>query len=82
MKYQKKSIHYTCIACVTIDAAMTMGKKKNYQQVYLGECKYKMNHTKMSKFIETELESESELGSELESYTELESKSELEPGAE
>ena len=45
--------------------------KKNYPQVYLEECKYKIKKTKMSKFINTELESGSE--SELESDTELES---------
>ena len=49
-------------------------EKKNYPQVYLEECKYKIKKIKMSKFINTELESESEL----ESDTELESKSELE----
>ena len=67
----KENIHYTCIACVTIDTVMRM-EKKNYPQVYLEECKYKMKKTKMSKFIEAELESDS--GSELESDTELEAK--------
>ena len=47
-------------------------EKKNYLQVYLEECKYRMKKTKMPKFIDTELKSESEL----ESDTELESKSE------
>ena len=67
----KENIHDTCIACVTIDTVMRM-EKKNYPQVYLEECKYKMKKTKMSKFIEAELESDS--GSELESDTELEAK--------
>ena len=40
-------------------------EKKNYPQVYLEECQYRMKKTKMTKFIEAELESESE--SELES---------------
>ena len=48
---------------------MKMGKK-NYAQIYLEECKYRMKKTKMTKFIETELKSESELESELESDTE------------
>ena len=47
-------------------------EKKNYPQVYLEECKYKMIKTKMAKFISTELESNSE--SELEIDTELEAK--------
>ena len=42
-------------------------EKKNYLQVYLEECKYRMKKQKMPKFIEAELESESE--SELESGT-------------
>ena len=47
-------------------------EKKNYPQVYLEDCKYKMKKTKMSKFIEAKLESDSR--SELESDTELEAK--------
>ena len=47
-------------------------EKKNYPQVYLEECKYRMKKTKMTKFIEAELESEPES----ESDTELEAKSE------
>ena len=59
----KENAHYTCIACITIDSVMRMGKK-NYPQVYLEKCKYKMEKTKMTKFINTELESESESESE------------------
>ena len=33
----KENIHYTCIACVTIDSVMRMNKK-NHPQVYLEEC--------------------------------------------
>ena len=36
----KENMHYTCIACITIDSVMRMDKK-NYPQVYLEECKYK-----------------------------------------
>ena len=64
----KESMHYTCIACITIDSVMRM-EKKNYPQVYLEECKYKSKKIKMTKFINTELESDSE--AELESDTEL-----------
>ena len=45
-------------------------EKKNYPQVYLEECNYKIKKAKMTKFINTELESESELESELKSDTE------------
>ena len=78
-KISKGSTHYTCIACTAIDSVMKM-EKENYLQVYLEECKYIIKKTKMTKFIEAELESESE--SELESDAELEAKSELESDSE
>ena len=62
-------MHYTCIACITVDSVMRM-EKKNYPQVYLEEFKYKMKKTKMFKFIDIELESESQSESELESDAE------------
>ena len=70
-------MHYTCIACVTIDYVMKM-EKKNYPQIYFEECKYKSKKIKMSKFIKTELEleSESEFDAELEAKSKLESDSE------
>ena len=74
-KIPKENEHYTCIACITIDSVMRM-EKKNYLQVYLEECKYRMKKTKMTKFMEAELESESESG--LESDIELELKSDNE----
>ena len=37
----KENIHYTCIACITIDSVLTTDKK-NHPQVYLEECKYKV----------------------------------------
>ena len=73
----KENEHYTCIACITIDSVMRM-EKKNYLQVYLEECKYKIKKTKMNNFIKVELESESES----ESYIEFELKSELESDTE
>ena len=54
----KESMHYTCIACITIDSVMRM-EKKNYLQVYLEECKYRMKKTNMRKFTEAELQSQS-----------------------
>ena len=60
----KGSIHYTCIACITIDSVMRM-EKKSYPQVYL-ECECKPKKIKMTKFIDIELESESELESDTE----------------
>ena len=72
-------MHCTWIACISIDSVLEM-EKRNYPQVYLEECKYRMKKTKMVKFIEAELESESESG--LESDIELELKSELESDTE
>ena len=74
----KENVHYTRIACVTIDSVMKI--KKKYPQVYLEEFKHKVKKIKMSKFIYTELESESE--SEVESDSELESKLELKSDSE
>ena len=55
----KENMHYTCIACITIDSVMRMDKK-NYLQVYLEECKYKIKKTQIPRFINTELDSDSE----------------------
>ena len=54
----KENKHCSCIACITIDSVMRMDKK-NYPQVYLEECKYKIKKIQMSRFINTELDSES-----------------------
>ena len=59
----KENQHYTCFACITIDSVMRM-EKKNYPQLYLEECNYRMKKTKMTKFIKAELKSESELKSD------------------
>ena len=59
----KENMHYTCIACITIDSVMRM-EKKNYPQVYLEECKYKIKKMQMSRFINAELDLDSESDSE------------------
>ena len=51
-------MHYTCIACITIDSVMKMDKKY-FPQVYLEECKYKIKKIQMPRFINTELKSDS-----------------------
>ena len=55
----KENMHYTCITCITIDSVMKT-EKESYLQVYLEECKYKVKKIKMSRFINTELESDTE----------------------
>ena len=52
-------MHYTCIACITIDSVMKI-EKKNYPQVYLEECQYKAKKTQTRRFLNAELESDSE----------------------
>ena len=69
-KIPKENIHYTCIACITIDSVMKI-EKKNYAQVYLEACKYRMKKMQMSRFINTELESDSDSEVESRSDTEL-----------
>ena len=54
----KENMHYTCIACITIDSVMKIDKK-NHPQVYLEECKYRVKK-QMSRFINTELKPDSE----------------------
>ena len=44
-KIPKESMHYACIACITIDSVRRM-EKKNYPQVYLEECKHRMKKRK------------------------------------
>ena len=60
----KENIDYTCIACITIDSVMRIDKE-NHPQVYLEECKYRVKKIQMSRFINTELDSDS--NSELDS---------------
>ena len=55
----KENMHYTCMACVTIDSLLTIDKK-NQPQVYLGQCKCKVKKIQMSRFINTELKSDSD----------------------
>ena len=55
----KENIHYSCIACITIDSVINFNKK-NHQQVYLEECKYRIKKTQIPKFIKNELKSDSE----------------------
>ena len=46
----KQNIHYSCIACITIDAVINFNQK-NYPQVYLEEWNNRIKKTQMLKFI-------------------------------
>ena len=41
----KKKMHYTCVACITNDSVMRTDKK-NYLQIYLEKCKYRVKKYK------------------------------------
>ena len=71
----KENTYYTCIACITVDSVLRMSKK-NYPQVYLEECKYKVKKIHTPRFIKIELESdhESDVETDLESNTTTENK--------
>ena len=73
-------MHYTCIACITIDSPMKIEKKN--LQVYLEECKYKVKKIQMSRFINAELESNSESDSEVESKSDTELMAKLESNSD
>ena len=62
----KENMHYTCIACITIDSVMEIGKKI-YLQVYLEECKYRVKTIQKPRFISTEPGSQAEPDWEAES---------------
>ena len=67
----KENVHYSCIACITVDSVINF-HKKNHPHIYLEECKYRIKKTQMSKFIKNELKSDSESDSDLDSdYKEL-----------
>ena len=66
----KENTYYTCIACITVDSVLKINKK-NYPQVYLEECKYKVKQIRTPRFINIELESdlESDIDTDLDSNT-------------
>ena len=47
--------HYTCLAAICIDSVLKVDKK-NYPQVYLGSCKYKIKGKKPVDFIDAEVD--------------------------
>ena len=55
----KENMYYTCIACINLDSVLKMNKK-NYGQVSLEECQYKVKKIRTPRFISVELESDLE----------------------
>ena len=60
----KENTYYNYITCITVDSVLRINKK-NYPQLYLEECKYKIKKIHTSRFINTDSESDSETDSEL-----------------
>ena len=50
----KERIHYVCISAVYIDSVLRTDKK-NYPQVYLEQCKYKIKKRELVSFIDDEV---------------------------
>ena len=51
----KERNHYICIAAICIDCALKVDKK-NYPQLYLEQCKYKIKRRKPVDFIDGEVD--------------------------
>ena len=51
----KERNHYVSIAAICIDSVLRIDKK-NYRQVYLEQCKYKMKKRKLVDFIDDEVD--------------------------
>ena len=77
----KENMHYTCIACITIDSVMRIDKKNN-TQVHLEECKYWVKKIQMSRFISAKLESDLASDSETESKSDTELMAKLESNSD
>ena len=54
-KIPKERNHYICIAPICIDSVLKI-EKKNYPQVYLEQCKYKIKIRKSVDFIDAEVD--------------------------
>ena len=55
----KERVQYTCISCISVDSVLRVNKK-NYPQVYLEQCKYKMKQRELKSFIGYEVDISSE----------------------
>ena len=54
-KIPRELNHYICIAAICIDSILEIDKK-NYPQVYLEQCKYKIEKRKPVNFIDAEVD--------------------------
>ena len=54
-KIPKEKIHYVCIAAICIDSVLR-ADKRNYPQLYLEQCKYKIKKRKPVDLIDDEVD--------------------------
>ena len=54
-KIPKERIHHVCIVEICIDSVLRVDKK-NYPQVYLEQCKYKIKKRKLVDFLDDEVD--------------------------
>ena len=66
----QENMYYSCIVCITIDSVINFNEK-NHSQVYLKECKHRIEETQMPNCIKNELKSDSGLDSDLDSDSDL-----------
>ena len=50
----KERVEYNCLSCISIDSVLKVDKK-NFPQVYLEQCKYKIMKREPKKFIDYEI---------------------------
>ena len=62
-KIPKEKIHYICISAICIDSALR-ADKKNYPQVYLKQCKYKIKKRELVSFLDDEIDLSSDYESD------------------
>ena len=62
-KIPEERIEYTCIPCISIDSVLKIDKK-NYPQVYLEQCKYKVKKREMKNLIDYEIDLDSDYESD------------------
>ena len=53
-KIPKERNHYICIAAICIDSLLKVDKK-NYSQIYLDQCKYKIRKRELVSFADDEV---------------------------
>ena len=59
----KERIHYVCISAICIDSVLRINKK-NYPQVYLEQCKYKIKKRELVHFIDDKVDLSSDYESD------------------